>query len=454
LLYKWVSLNPIKAKNTFRSACDFSTITGRSLASQIEHRNKNLSKAQSLSYKEPIQMHSAAFQYMYDIHGNTFLDAYNNIIQVGHCHPTVVRAGQRTMAKLNTNTRYLYDHLLTYTDKLISKFPPHLNKVFLVNSGSAASDLALRIAKTHTEKNMVMALKHGYHGNTQNAIDISHYKYNHKGGAGRKKDIIETEMPKIFGSQLGSEREATAHYLSLATKQIAENQGKIAAFIAEPIVGCGGQVPLPKAYLAHIYPEIRKQGGVCISDEVQVGFGRLGKYFWGYEMYDVIPDIVVLGKPIGNGHPMAAVITTEEIANSFDNGMEFFSSFGGNPVSCAIGEAVFKVIEEENLTEKAQHIGQHLKQGFNLLQNKHPELADIRGEGLFLGIEILNTDGMPDTELASIIKNELRLKFILVSTDGPYDNVLKIKPPLYFSKKNANQLLQEVDEILIKQKKN
>ena len=454
LLRKWVSINPIKAKNTFRSACDFSIIKGKSLESQLAHRNQNLSKVQSLSYETPIQMYGAAFQYMYDIHGNTFLDAYNNIIQVGHCHPTVVRAGQRTMAKLNTNTRYIYDQLLRYTDKLLSKFPPHLNKVFLINSGSAASDLAIRIAKSHTNKNMVMALKHGYHGNTQNAIDISHYKYNHKGGAGRKKDIIETEMPKVFGSKFGSESEATTNYASLATKQIAENKGKIAAFIAEPIIGCGGQVPLPKTYLANIYPEIRKQGGVCISDEVQVGFGRLGQYFWGYEMYDVIPDIVVLGKPIGNGHPMAAVVTTEEIANSFDNGMEFFSSFGGNPVSCAIGEAVLSVIDQENLTEKAYQVGLHLKQGFKILQTEHPELADIRGEGLFLGVEIINNDGMPGTKLASIIKNELRLKFILVSTDGPDDNVLKIKPPLYFSKENANLLLQEVNEILIKHKKN
>ena len=453
LLRKWVTINPIKAKNTFRGACGFSKLPSNNLKAQLARRNKNISPAQSLSYKEPIQMSGAAFQYMYDTEGNTFLDAYNNIIQVGHCHPKVVRAGQQTLAKLNTNTRYIYEELLTYTDKLLSKFPSHLNKVFLVNSGSAASDLALRIAKTHTKKNKVMVLQHGYHGNTQNAIDISHYKYNHNGGTGKKQDVIETEMPKIFGSSLETEQEITQHYITLTNERIQSNKGNIAAFIAEPIVGCGGQVPLPKTYLKSIYPEIRKQGGLCISDEVQVGFGRLGEYFWGYEMYDVIPDIVILGKPIGNGHPMAAVVTTEEISNSFNNGMEFFSSFGGNPVSCAIGNAVLEVLEEEELPKKALHVGEFLKQELKFLQKQHIELADIRGEGLFLGVEILDSDGHPETNLASIIKNELRSKFILISTDGPYDNVLKIKPPLFFSKENASQLVYEIDEILKKTKK-
>ncbi|WP_339654320.1 aminotransferase class III-fold pyridoxal phosphate-dependent enzyme [uncultured Maribacter sp.] len=453
LLRKWVTINPIKAKNSFRGASGFSKLPSKNLEEQLGRRNKNISQAQSLSYKEPIQMSGAAFQYMYDSEGNTFLDAYNNIIQVGHCHPKVVRAGQRTIAKLNTNTRYIYEELLTYTDKLLSKFPSHLNKVFLVNSGSAASDLALRIAKTHTKKNMVMVLQHGYHGNTQNAIDISHYKYNHNGGTGKKDNIIETEMPKIFGTSIESKQEITEHYIASTNKKIQSNNGNIAAFIAEPIIGCGGQVPLPKTYLKSIYPEIRKQGGLCISDEVQVGFGRLGEYFWGYEMYDVVPDIVILGKPIGNGHPLAAVVTTEEISRSFNNGMEFFSSFGGNPVSCAIGNAVLEVIEEEELPKKAQLVGDYLKKELKTLQTQHKELADIRGEGLFLGVEILDLNGKPGTNLASIIKNELRSKFILISTDGPYDNVLKIKPPLYFSKENTNKLVYEIDEILKKTKK-
>ncbi len=453
LLYTWLTLNPIKAKNTFRGACGFSKLVGGNLENQLHRRNKITSASLSLSYKKPIQMTGAAFQYMYDSDGNTFLDAYNNIIQVGHCHPKVVKAGQRTMAKLNTNTRYLYDEFLSYSEKLLTKFPSQLNKVFLVNSGSAASDLAIRIAKTHTDKRKVMVLEHGYHGNTQNGIDISHYKYHHKGGTGKKPDIIEMPLPKSFGSGMKSEEDVANHHMKLTQGKIELDKGQIAAFIAEPIVGCGGQVPLPKTYLKGIYSEIRKQGGVCISDEVQVGFGRLGNYFWGYEMYDVVPDIVVLGKPIGNGHPMAAVVTTEALSQSFDNGMEFFSSFGGNPVSCAIGEAVLTVIEEEKLSEKAHTVGEYLKKSLKSLQTNHPELADIRGSGLFLGVEILDRHGNPGTELASTIKNELRERHILISTDGPYDNVLKIKPPLYFNIKNADQLLQELNSILKNQKK-
>ena len=401
LLRKWLTISPILAKNTFRGACGFAMDESKTLPVQLQRRKKNLGASLSLSYQEPIQMAGAAFQYMYDTAGNTFLDAYNNIIQVGHCHPKVVRAGQRTMSRLNTNTRYIYEELLSYTDALLSKFPSQLNKVYLVNSGSAASDLALRIAKTFTEKNMTMVMEHGYHGNTQNTIDISHYKYNHKGGKGRADSIIEAKLPKYFQSGFDSEEAAATHFSSLALTDIRKNKGQIAAFITEPIVGCGGQVPLPKTYLAPIYEAIRAQGGVCISDEVQVGFGRMGRHFWGYELYDVVPDIVILGKPIGNGHPMAAVITTTALSERFNNGMEFFSSFGGNPVSCAIGEAVLKVLEEEDLPGKAERVGGYLKDGLKHLQTTFSIMGDVRGEGLFLGVEIVDANGRPGTELAA-----------------------------------------------------
>ena len=450
LLRTWLRINPILAKDTFRKACGFSMTKKQTLEQQLKRRNKTISNALSLSYTEPIQMSRAAFQFMYDTDGNTILDAYNNIMQVGHCHPHVVEAGQRTMAKLNTNTRYVYEELLSYSEKLLSKFPAHLNKVFFVNSGSAASDLAIRIAKTHTKKNKVMVLEHGYHGNTQNGIDISHYKYNHKGGKGKMEHILETPMPKVYGSGFKSESEAGIHYSNITKEQITNDYENIAAFIAEPIVGCGGQVPLAINYLKEVYPKIRAQGGVCISDEVQVGFGRLGSHFWGFEMYGVIPDMVILGKPMGNGHPIGAVVTTSEIAESFDNGMEFFSSFGGNPVSCAIGEAVLDVIEADELQAHALEVGSFLKKGITTLQNEHKEIGDVRGSGLFLGVELIHKDGSPNTALAQIIKNDLRKKFILVSTDGPYDSVLKIKPPLYFNKENSKELLNQLKIILQK----
>jgi 4-aminobutyrate aminotransferase-like enzyme/Ser/Thr protein kinase RdoA (MazF antagonist) len=448
LLHKWLAINPIKAKDSFRTAAGFELSSKKPTSEQSKRRDKNFSKALSLSYKDPIQMSQSAFQYMYDADGNTFLDAYNNIMLAGHCHPTVVKAGQKAMANLNTNTRYLYEELLQYSEKLLAKFPESLNKVFFVNSGSAASDLAIRLATNHTKKQKVMVLEHGYHGNTRIGIDISHYKYNHKGGPGKQEYIVATPMPKAFGSGFEDNGDAGNHYAQLTKDQINLTSNQVAAFIAEPIVGCGGQVPLAKGYLEQVYREIRTQGGVCISDEVQVGFGRLGDCFWGYEMYDVVPDMVILGKPMANGHPIGAVVTTSEIAESFANGLEFFSSFGGNPVTCAIGDAVLDVIAEEGLQQHSKNVGDYLITLLKQLQKKYSELADIRGSGLFLGIEILNDDGKPGTQLASKIKNGLREQFILVSTDGPYDNVIKIKPPLSFTNTDVDILVKAIQSIL------
>ena len=448
LLRKWLTINPIHATTRFRNVTGFSSKQPESLEKQLKCRHDHFSDALSLSYDKPIQMQRSAFQYMYDTQGHTILDAYNNIMLAGHCHPKVVRAGQRTMARLNTNTRYIYNELLTYSEKLLSKFPSHLNKVFFVNSGSAASDLAIRIAATHTKRNRIMVVEHGYHGNTRMGIDISHYKYNHKGGTGKPAYVIETLMPKAFGSGYEDDGTAGAYFAGITQRAIEQNYNEIAAFISEPIIGCGGQVPLAKGYLKAVYALVREQGGICISDEVQVGFGRLGDSFWGYEMYDVVPDMVILGKPMGNGHPIGAVVTTTAISESFANGMEFFSSFGGNPISCAIGKAVLEVIEEENLQHHAKKVGDYLKKQLKQLGTIYPEIVDIRGNGLFLGVEIHDSAGNPNTKLANAIKNRLREDNILIGTDGPYDNVLKIKPPLYFSKADSDILIDKMKSIL------
>jgi 4-aminobutyrate aminotransferase-like enzyme/Ser/Thr protein kinase RdoA (MazF antagonist) len=451
LLRKWIRINPLKFENEIRKVCGFESKLVDNIESDLSKRNKYTSKALSLQFSEPIKMVGAAFQYMYDASGKTFLDCYNNIPQVGHCHPRVVEAGQRAMASLNTNTRYLNDVYNEYAENLLAKFPESLTKVFFVNSGSAASDLAIRLAMTHTKHPGIVVMEHGYHGNTRLGIDISHYKYNRKGGSGKQETIIEAEIPDTYkGRFTENDGSAGRKYANGTINKINENGLPIAAFIAEPIVGCGGQIPLADGYLKNIYPFIREQGGVCISDEVQTGFGRLGKYFWGFEMHEVIPDIVVLGKPIGNGHPMAAVVTTDEIAESFETGMEFFSSFGGNPVSCAIGQAVLDVLEEENLPENAKQVGGYLLGLLKDLVNKYEVCGDARGEGLFLGLELVETkEGKsPNTKLASFIQNELKERNILVGTDGPNVNVIKIKPPICFTKENADEIANGIDEIL------
>lgn len=448
-LKKWIALNPVQVENEFRTVTGFSLKKGASIDLALDKRATHISSILSLSYQKPIQMERAAFQYMYDVHGATFLDAYNNIPHVGHSHPSVVEAAQRQLAKLNTNTRYVYDLLADYAEKLVSKFPKSLNKVFFVNSGSAASDLAIRMAKIHTGKSKMMVMEHGYHGNTQTSIDISDYKFNNSKGQGQKDYIVKTPIPDSYRGKYTDQNAGRSFALD-AINELQDEFGTMAAFIAEPIVGCGGQVPLASGYLKKLYPEIRKHGGVCISDEVQTGFGRLGHYFWGYEMHDVVPDIVVLGKPMGNGHPIGAVVVSDEIAASFEKGVEFFSSFGGNPVSCAIGIAVLETIEKEGLQENAKVVGDYYQQELSKLRAKHPAIGDVRGSGLFIGIDIVHPNTKrTNRELANYLKNEMRNRHILISTDGPDDSVLKTKPPLCFNKDNVDTVIATLNELLL-----
>ena len=443
LLEKWIAINPIHAENEFRKACGLPKKTVPKSTALLKKRNQVMSSGLSLSYKNPIYFEKAALQYMYSADGKTYLDAYNNIKHVGHCHPKVVEAIQRQAAKLNTNTRYLYDSLTEYAELLLKYFPPQLNKVFFVNSGSAATDLALRMARAFTGKKDMLAMEQGYHGNTIAGVEVSHYKFGGKGGSGEPPHTHTLPLPTT-GLQNAELNPANWKASILATIAMAKKNG-LAGMIAEAILGCAGQVSLPKGYLQIAYEEVRRAGGVCIADEVQIGFGRTGK-FWGWEHHDVIPDMVILGKPMGNGHPIGAVVTTSEIAEAFDNGMEFFSSFGGNPVSCAVGKAVLEVIEEEQLMQNALEVGNYFKNELLAMQQKYPIIYDVRGEGLFLGIEFRQPG--ENSSITPTIKEELKKRLILTSTDGPGDRTLKVKPPLVFSRGNVDRFLEELEGIL------
>jgi len=446
LLKKWLTINPIFFKNEIKKALNISIKKQISDKDLIKKRNKYLSKSYSLSYQSPIQMGKAAFQYMYDTIGNTYLDAYNNVPLVGHEHPKITKAAQKQIGRLNTNTRYLYKNLTDYAKLLLKKFPKKFTKIFFVNSGSAATDLAIRIARLHTKNKKIAVIEQGYHGNTSVGIDISHYKYSRKGGYKKKKNIIELEIPNTYNN-LCVKSKSGYQYAKEAIQKLKKEK-KLCAFIAEPIIGCAGQVIIAKNYIKKMHPTIKKLGGLYISDETQTGFGRLGKYFWGYEMHKTVPDIVILGKPIGNGHPMAAVVTTDTINQSFENGMEFFSSFGGNPVSCEIGKEVLKIIERENLQKNALIVGKYLYKKLIELKNNYKTIDDVRGCGLFIGIECVNHKGEPGKKEAKYITNELKKKFILVSTDGQFENIIKIKPPLCFTKNNAKKLVNSIEEII------
>lgn len=409
----------------------------------ISFRKDHLGKGLSLSYDKPLHIVRGEGVYLIDIEGRKYLDTVNNVNHVGHQHPKVVAAGQKQMAVLNTNTRYLHEEIIGYAEALLKKLPPHLSVIHIVNSGSEANELALRMAKTVTGHQDILAIEVGYHGNTNAVMDVSSYKFEGEGGFPKPETTHILPLPDNYRGKYSGEN-CGIDYANHA-KEIIQNlkvEGKeIAGFIGETMISCGGQIVPPKNYFKEVYKHVRDAGGICIADEVQTGFGRMGKTFWAFELYDVQPDIVTMGKPAGNGHPLAIVACTKEIAEKFNTGMEYFNTFGGNPVSCAIGRSVLEVIEEENLQQNALEVGGFLIAELKNLQKRFPIIGDVRGEGLFLGFELNNSEKNPLPEHASYLANRMKQLGILMSIDGPDHNVLKIKPPMVFSKENAEELL-------------
>jgi 4-aminobutyrate aminotransferase-like enzyme len=427
-------------------------LTTTSHSDLIDFRKKHLGKSLSLSYKEPLKILRGERQYLIDETGRRYLDTVNNVAHVGHEHPSVVKAGQQQMAVLNTNTRYLHDNILNFARELGKTLPKELSVLHFVNSGSEANELALRMAQAYTNQKDMIALEIGYHGNTNGCIAISSYKFDGKGGKGKPEHTHIVPLPDSFRGKYQGKKSETGERYAVHIKEAIEHIHSlghgVAGFIAESIVSCGGQIDLPDNYLKLAYEYVRKAGGVCIADEVQVGFGRVGKAFWGFELQGVVPDIVTMGKPIGNGHPLAAVACTEAVAQAFANGMEYFNTFGGNPVSAAIGLSVLKVIKKEKLQENALEIGEFLKGRLVKLQKDFPLIGDVRGEGLFLGFELVEKGKIPATEKTAYLANRMKEHGILMSVDGPQNNVIKIKPPMCFSRENAEGMLRYLIKVM------
>jgi 4-aminobutyrate aminotransferase-like enzyme/Ser/Thr protein kinase RdoA (MazF antagonist) len=416
---------------------------GNSISETISYRREHLGKSLSLSYDEPLKIVRGMGPYLIDYMGRKYLDTVNNVAHVGHEHPRVVRAGQQQMAVLNTNTRYLHDNINAFARELLLTLPEELSVVHLVNSGSEANELALRMAQATTGEKDMIAMEVGYHGNTTGCVSMSSYKFDGKGGSGAPEHTHIVPLPDRFrGIHRGEDNgPAYAEYVQKEVENILSLGRKPAGFICESIISCGGQIELPDQFLALAYASVRKAGGLCIADEVQVGCGRMGESFWGFQLHGVIPDIVTIGKPIGNGHPVAAVVCTRKVADAFANGMEYFNTFGGNPVSCAIGTEVLQVIREEGLQENARETGNYLKSALKEMRSEFPVIGDVRGQGLFLGIELTDGELNPQTEKAAYLANRMRQLGILMSTDGQDVNVMKIKPPLVFSRSHADKLL-------------
>jgi 4-aminobutyrate aminotransferase-like enzyme len=408
----------------------------QTLAARRQFIGRNL----SISYRSPLKIVRGSGAYLFDDEGRGYLDCINNVAHVGHCHPKVVRAAQRQIAVLNTNTRYLHDNIIEYARRLTAKLPAPLSVCFFVNSGSEANDLALRLASAHVKSNDVIVMDTGYHGNLTSLIDISPYKFDGPGGAGAAPRVHKLRLADSYrgGFDVNDIRDAVAVI------------GGPAVLFMESLLSCAGQMLLPPGYLADAYRMVRKAGGLCVADEVQVGFGRVGSHYWGFETQGVVPDIVTLGKSIGNGHPLGAVMTTPDIAASFNNGMEYFNTFGGNPVSCAVGTAVLDVIENERLQDNALSVGEYLKSRLSELKQEYPLIGDVRGLGLFIGIEFVRDRASlePAPEEATYIVERMKNRGILLSTDGKFHNVIKIKPPMVFSQADADFVVDSLRAVL------
>jgi len=444
------------ATTVVRAACDAAADDRPSPPrdATLAARQRLIGRNLSLAYRQPLTIVRGWMQYLYDAGGRRYLDAYNNVPHVGHAHPRVVSAIARQSALLNTNTRYLHDHLTTLASRLTATLPEPLRVCYFVNSGSEANELALRLARAHTGRRDTIVLDAAYHGHTTTLIEISPYKFNGPGGQGQADWVHVAPLPDTFrGTWRSAHPDAGVRYAETVAGLIEAMRARgraPAAFIAETCPSVGGQIILPDGYLQAVYRHVRDAGGVCIADEVQTAYGRMGTAFYAFEDQHVVPDIVVLGKPIGNGYPIGAVVTTEAVARSFDNGMEFFSTFGGSTVSCAAGLAVLEVVLEEGLQAHASRVGATLLDGLRALAARHPSIGDVRGSGLFIGVELVEDPVTlaPGSARADAVVNRMRDEGILLGTDGPFHNVLKIRPPMPFDAGDADALVSTLDRVL------
>lgn len=454
LLERFAEIDPAEAATRLAAGTriDPHADRGPSVPVLLERRRRAIAPSLSIAYRDPLAIVRGRGAHLFDDRGRAFLDLVNNVCHVGHGHPRVVEAGARQMARLNTNTRYLHELLVTYAERLTATLPAPLDTCIFVNSGTEANELALRLAMAHTGRRDLLVVDAAYHGHTSRLTAASPYKFMGPGGAGRPEPWVHVvPLPDGYrGTHRGSDRATGVAYGEDAADVIAKAGRPIAGFITESLPSCGGQIVPPPGWLDTAFGHVRKAGGVCIADEVQVGFGRVGTHFWAFEAQGVVPDVVVLGKPIGNGHPIGAVVTTRAIAESFANGMEFFSTFGGNPVSCAIGLAVLDVIRDDGLQAHAYDVGAYFLAGLRELMSRHPVIGDVRGMGLFIGVELVRDRVTlePATRDADDLINRLQRRGILLSIDGPHHNVLKIKPPMVISRDDVDMALRALDEEL------
>lgn len=418
-------------------------------ATLIERRKRVLGPAYHLFYEEPVHLVRGEGAWLFDAAGKRYLDCYNNVASVGHCHPRVVAALTAQAGKLNTHTRYLHENVVRYAERLGATLPGDLNVCMFVCTGTEANDLAFRIARTVTCNLGAIVTEHAYHGNSMVVTELSTAEYP---AADRPDYLAVIEPPDpLHGPFRYGESDLGQRYAGLVDGAIDELKIRGVApamLLCDAIFDSNGVLTAPDGYFHAAYEKVRAAGGLCIADEVQSGLCRLGDHLWGFEDSGVIPDIVTMGKPIGDGHPLAAVVTTPAIAEAFARKFHYFNTFGGNPVSTAVGLAVLDVIEEEKILSHVHDRGAHLGPALRELVKKLGVAADVRGKGLFYGIEMLRDEetAEPAPEQARQVREHLRQSGVLVGTSGPHNNVIKIRPPMVISREQIDLLLNSLDQ--------
>nr|WP_315598343.1 aspartate aminotransferase family protein [uncultured Cupriavidus sp.] len=420
----------------------------------IESRNETLSErrarllgpAYRLFYEEPLHIVRGEGAWLYDADGRRYLDAYNNVAAVGHCHPHVVEAIARQAAVLNTHTRYLHEAVLDYAERLLSTMPAEIGHTIFTCTGSEANDLAMRIARARTGHDGLIVTRFAYHGVTESIATASPSL----GQYIRLGDHVRTVAPpdsfRIAPDQLGS---AFADGVRAAIADLQAHGIRPAALLVDTVFSSDGIYTDPPGFLREAVEAVRAAGGLFIADEVQPGLGRTGDVFWGFQRHDLVPDIVTMGKPMGNGHPLAGLAVRPDVLAPFAQQCRYFNTFGGNPVSIAAGMAVLDVIEQEELGANARKVGQHLRARLRQLATQDPRIGDVRGAGLFVGVELVeDVRKTPATALAQRVVNNMRRKGVLLNATGPHANILKIRPPMVFSESQADMLADTLQSVL------
>lgn len=417
----------------------------------IARRERLLGRNMSLFYEEPVHLVRGEGVWLYDADGRRYLDCYNNVPHVGHCHPRVTEAIARQASILNTHTRYLHEGILDYVERLTSTFDKSLDTAILTCTGSEANDVALRMAQAMTGKTGVIATDHTYHGNTTAVSQLSTRMPPVGGFGGHVRHVPAPDSYRPLGHEPGAAFAAAfTAKVEEAIASLEQSPHGFSALIIDPFFANEGFPELPSGFLDGAVAAVRKAGGLIIADEVQPGFGRTGGHMWGHQKAGIVPDIVTLGKPMGNGHPIGGVVAGADTINAFRKAFRYFNTFGGNPVSCAAAMAVLDVIEDEKLIENAATVGAYAKSGLTRLADKHGVIGNIRGSGLFFGAELV-TDReakTPASDLATRVINDMRERGVLMGKLGIHQCTTKIRPPMPFTRDNADLMLSMLDDVL------